>query len=270
MSEEKQASKIEKTESGITWTDKEGKTHLYKPPIRTLYLQLQGLSRVLHMSRYLESEPVDTPLTDRLVGKAILEDRSLNVIGIPETSSNVVKVSFTVLADEDMQRINAGFEPVALSYLDKDWEIGNDSEWSCQIYLPASQFNVLNEIYNLEKISKIQVGLDMKEIYIDHTYAVPSDKCVSWFIEPTRLGSQIARGKVCVLRIETSSIDLRPPAPIENDLDADNPPVYKTNPLESIAPAIHTLAHNMNGTQTYLKWIFWALIGLIIVVICKY
>lgn len=263
--DDKPAIEIEKTERGVAWTDAEGKRHEYERPIRTLSLQFQGLGAVLSLIR-LTDEPFDTPLSARLRGKAIIEDRSLSVIGMPETSAKTIDVSFAALDEIGLERNKEGAKPVCLSYTEYDWEFDSEPGWWAQITLPLSQFQLLAQAYESGKLIKLSVGLDMQDMFLDQAYYVPRDK-LNWFIEPEKYGAKLVRGDVKVLSIETSSLDLRPPAPPDTDMEASNEePAYKPQPQDTIAPALNNLANKVESVQKALRWIFWVLVVLLFVV----
>jgi hypothetical protein len=264
--EGKRVGDIEQTERGVAWTDAEGQRHDYERPIRTLYLRIQELASIFSLNQFQDDAPLDSPLSPELRGNALIEDRSLSVIGRPETSSRAIDVSFVALDETRLARIREGARPVQLSYMESDWEIGNDAGWWTRITLPVSQFQLLAEAYESGKLTKVSIGLDMEHMFLDQGFYVPRDR-LDWFVEPTTSGAKMVNGEVAALTIETAPIDLRPPEPREPGMDvADDIPDSKPKPKDSIAPALNNLADKIEGVQKVLVWIFWVLVVLLFAV----
>jgi hypothetical protein len=257
---------IEQTERGVAWTDPEGQRHDYERSMRTLCLRIQELASIFSLNQFQDDAPFDRPLSPELRGNALIEDRSLSVIGRPETISRAIDVSFVALDETRLARIREGIKPVQLSYMESEWEFGNDAGWWTQIALPVSQFQLLAEAYESGKLTKVSIGLDMEHMFLDQGYYVPRDK-LDWFVEPTKSGARMVNGQVAVLTIETAPINLRPPEPREPKIDvADDIADYKPKPQDSVAPALNNLANKIEGVQKALHWIFWVLVVLLFVV----
>lgn len=267
--DEKSAIKIEKTERGVAWTDAEGNRHEYERPIRTLYLQVQSLGAVLSVNRNTDDGPFDKPLSTGLSGRAVIEDRSLSVIGKPETSAKTIDVSFIVLDEAGLERSEQGFKPACLSYAEYEWEFDNEAGWFVQIALPLSQFQLLAQAYESGKLVKLRVGLGMDDMFVDQSHYVPRDR-LNWFIEPTQYGAKMVHGELKVLGIGTTPLDLRPPAPPvpeKTDLEASiAESEFQPQPQDTIAPALADLSNKVESVQKTLRWIFWALVVLLFVI----
>lgn len=258
---------IEKTENGIAWTDDAGKRHEYRAETtRGFYLQLQELKAGLSLTRYLaDDEPIDAPFTFTLSGKALLEDRSIQVIGDPGTASKDLDVSIQELTAGEQERIESksGFKQANLFYFAHDWEIGNAAGWSACIYLPPAQFQPLKQAWEAKQIAKFSIGLRFEEgAYVDDWYAPPSAR-INWFIAHGTYSAKSASGHVSSLNLEKTAIDLRPPMIANIDSEEDFLPEAEPPPSkeEALSAQLNVISQKLEGIYKHLGWIFWAIVA---------
>ncbi len=264
--DDQRAIEIEKKKRGVAWTDSEGKRHEYERSTRTLYVQVQNLQAFLSLNRQAYEEPSAASLSPGMRGCGVIDDRSLSVIGIPSTSTRAISVSFSALEGANLERSKQGYKPVCLSYTEYDWEFDNEAGWWVQISLPISQFQLLAQAYESGKLTKLTIGLEMQDMFLDQTYYVPRDK-LGWFIEPTTLGAKMVSGEVTVLMIGTTSVDLRAPAPLEADAaESDETHLFKPQLQDTISPSLNNLAKQIESIRRALHWIFWVLVVLLFVI----
>lgn len=244
----------------VAWTSAEGVKEEFQTSGRSLCIDVLELCRAHSMPYQGEGEIESKPLATRLVGKGVIDDRSIQVIGRPETRTKNISVSFWDL-EPNINHHNS--HAASLGYMEHDWEIGNDSQWWVQIYLPKVHFQTLQETVERRNLTKLSVGLLFENLYVTEWYAPPSAK-VDWFLAPGKYTADLARGKVDALNIETLSVNLRPIAPIETDGEPtqSEDPKYRTEPVDNLVIALTPLIRAVDEAKKYLKWIFWALVVL--------
>jgi hypothetical protein len=244
----------------VAWTSAEGEKEEFQTSGRSLYIDVLELFRGYSLPYPCEDETETKSLTTRLAGKGVIDDRSIQVIGQPETKNKNISVSFWDL-EPNVNHSNS--HAASLGYMEHDWEIGNDAQWWVQIYLPKVQFQTLQEAVERGNLTKLSVGLLFENLYVTEWYAPPSAK-VDWFLAPGKYTADLARGKVDAINIETKSVDLRPIAPIETEdaFTESEEHQYRTEPVDKLIVALEPLSKSIDGVTKYLKWIFWALVVL--------
>lgn len=244
----------------VAWTSAEGEKEEFQTSGRSICIDVLELCRAHSLPYQGEGEIESKPLTTRLVGKGVIDDRSIQVIGQPETKTKNISISFWDL-EPNINHNNS--HAASLGYMAHDWEIGNDAQWWVQIYLPKVQFQTLLETVERGNLTKLSVGLLFENLYVTEWYAPPSAK-VDWFLAPGKYTADLARGKVDAINVETKSVELRPIAPVETDdaLCQSENHQYRTEPVDKLTVALEPLTKSVDGVTKYLKWIFWALVVL--------
>jgi hypothetical protein len=244
----------------VAWTSADGTKDEFQTSGRSLCIDVLELCRAHSLTYQGEGETEAKALTTRLVGKGVIDDRSIQVIGQPETKNKNISVSFWDL-EPNINHNNS--HAASLSYMEHDWEIGNDAQWWVQIYLPKVQIQTLQEVVERGNLTKLSVGLLFENLYVTEWYAPPSAK-VEWFLAPGKYTADLARGKVVAVNIETKSVDLRPIASIETmgSFPQSEELQYRAEPIDKLIAALEPLSKSIDGVTKYLKWIFWALVVL--------
>jgi hypothetical protein len=251
-----------RTEEGqLTWTSPDGVKHEFRMSSRVMYLDVVEVWQSNSLP-YQEDGAEPKPLTRSIRGKAVMEDRSIQVIGEPETKSKTLVVTIGEMAPSDVQRYQSGeLRAVSLSYNKSDWEIGNESEWWVQIYLPSPQIQPIRDAIESGKLTKLSLGLRLQNAYVTDYYA-PISLSIDWYLNSGEYVADLASGSVFSLIVETKPFNLLSPiADVEQEpAHEDDASPVQTPPDVVSAEALTRLAAKADDLVKYSRRIFWTLV----------
>jgi hypothetical protein len=273
----------------------DGKAQKYKrDPIRSMIFQVKTLgvgAQATSFSMRSGAEIASLPgLKPYLRGTAFLDDRSISVMGHPNTETNHVDIQFRVYTDEDRADIDERalkdgkvprYTGASLGFLDGDWEIGSEASWYVSCYVLPENYAELCAAVTAGTLRRLTVGLDLRGIFTDHDWMPPSMKA-DWFLPLKKIGSRYrsdtAWGDIENLALELSSVTLHtkleedePPDPTRQEPE----PRYPVPEKEKAAPdptaiALNGLARNIETLHGTLKRLGWLVVGTLLIVAFKF
>lgn len=252
----------------------------YLEPIRTMWLEIEMLQLTQQGSSYgFSTDEPWQPLkvSPHLRGRAVLEDRSISVIGEPNNKSRTLAIGFKELNAEslielqDQAKLNdqaqkededRKFRGVTLGFSRSDWEIGGEDEWWVECYVSPETMQEMVSAVSSNSMRGLSVGLRLCDLYTNDKWSPPSMK-VSWFLRPSRRDNSInlpapAYGEMTSFDLRLAESDLRKSETnqSEDDLelsgDSDMTPTPKTDVK---AEAVLALSANVEKLRGTLKWV---------------
>ena len=210
---------VEKTEQGIVWTDAEGKRHEFVSTAKTMYIEAVELQARYSVKRHEDNERLfDVPFEESISAVGELVDDNIEEIGLPESRSRTVKVLFYLLTEElaaKLPRSSPDYKlwTVSLFFLAADREVAQEAAWCVDCPLSPAQFNKLSQALGSRQITKLALGLNLNNAYVDFEPPLPIGGR-NWFVLPTdwlRTPQSKYNGFIRWFNLETPPLDLRPP-----------------------------------------------------------
>ena len=185
---------------------------------RTMYLHVRQLhvSREVNLFRFGDDDLGLAPEMSLFVrGTAMLEDRSISVIGDPDSKVRTLGIDFYVL-DEDLRskRIELtqkhGQRPrypcARLGFIRHSRGIGIDDDWFIQCQVPPATLRAISSAVSCGTMGAMSVGLALRGIYSSEARASQSVK-TDWYLRPNRRDNtvdapEVAYGDITLLSFE--------------------------------------------------------------------
>ncbi|QDL36638.1 hypothetical protein [Rhodoferax sediminis] len=185
---------------------------------RTMYLHVRQLhvSREVNLFRFGDDDLGLAPEMSLLVrGTATLEDRSISIIGDPDSKVRTLGIDFYVL-DEDLRRKRmelaqkhgqAPRYPCArLGFVRHSRGIGIDDDWFIQCQVPPATLRAISSAASCGTMGVMSVGLALRRIYSSEARASQSVKA-DWYLRPNRRDNtvdapEMAYGDITLLSFE--------------------------------------------------------------------
>jgi hypothetical protein len=284
---------VKEAEHGkIVYTDADGKTRTYYPA-HTIWMSVQTLE-VLTVLNELKEEGGEPNLVTRVRGTALLEERSISVVG--DAQSNTRTLSITLEASDwrpKREEHAAGLLAssvgdvggAALGFNRADWEIGNSDDWWCSCYLPKPLIEALVTEIRSGQLNDLKVSMQLRRLYTTVHPMAPVSSRGDLFIRPDLKDNTLNNpdspfGWTRSVVFSSNSRDLRKPETPEpaeeacsEDVAPEPPPGYE--PVFKIGKRIEAgcLVHARRKFEELLKnghaspvaeeairrmgWIFW-------------
>lgn len=176
--------KLEESNGVLTATYDDGKTEEFCEPIRSLSIEAKDL-QITHSFDWNAKEIRLGRSDSAIVGQGLLsKGDALCVIGKKHTKSEEISLSirpadFNSHLDLEDPPINA-----SLSFNESDWEIGNDSVWWVDLYMPNALFDELTSLVNKRKLESLSIRLKSKEFLVrSFDFHTPPSGRITWYIK---------------------------------------------------------------------------------------
>lgn len=304
--EESKAVQLVEENGGLKFTDEDGKTTQYRQELhRRIYVEARSLSLGDSIEDDDESATAQWTTRSAIHGSAVLEDRSISVIGNPESKTKRIaleirpesveshaksvdraqrhqKEHFTKEILPGVERV-LGFYDANLYYFPADFEIGNESYWTLVLRIAEETFNELAEAVLLKRLIQFKVSAIMRGAYIQaHHEYVPFSMKIDWFLRPhqdndgnvdlDRLPEQ-AFGKIDSWNTKYATVELpetvEPEPTVTTDADVNDEP-RKASDAENTLAALERITAAVTSLGTKVISAAWLLaIALVIVAFIK-
>ena len=282
--DEKVVIDVREAERGsIVYKDKSGKETSYYPT-RTAWLEIEDL-QVMVVLGDTPKDAKEGVLVTRIRGIARLEDRSLSVVGDPTTKTRTLTISFET-GDWRPKREPAeeieGFGLLSttelggamLGFNRADWEIGNENEWWASCYLQASFVQALETAIKDGHLAGVKVGLSLRGLYTSEGDWAPVSERGDLFIRPNRADNTLAipdmaNGFVRGIHFTRAKVDLRRPAPIEDEDFSEDEKPTPAIPIDPVAIAVDVLSARMEKLRITVKWVGGLLVAVLVLMLMK-
>ncbi len=254
----------------ILYTDADGKQHTYYPN-RSIWLEVQTLEvlTVLAESRQEGAEP---QLMTRVRGTAVLEDRSISVVGDPDSrvgqlTINLSAVEWPLEPEEQEPGISRSaygqLGRAVLGFNRADWEIGNSDEWWIECYLPKPFIEAMVADIRSGQMHGMQLSLALRGLYTTEHSLAPVSSRGHLFIRPDKRDNtinrpELATGDVRAIHFASASRDLRKPEPQEPEEDflpEAEEAATTTAPEDPVAAAVALLGARLEKMRGTVKWV---------------
>jgi hypothetical protein len=261
---------VEDAEHGeILYRDKAGKEHTYYP-CSSNWLEVESLEVFTTLGDPRE-KGAEARVVIRVRGIARLEDRSISVIGDPDSKTRTLTISFEAgewrpKEDEEAKEVPSFASALGgamLGFNRATWEIGNDSEWWMSCYVPKAFLDALVAEVRRGQLASMRVGMALRGLYTtENTYA-PISIRGDLFIRPNKRDGTIeipemACGYVRSVFFSSTKAYLRklervvPVESPEDESDKSPPPQVQADP---VAAAIEALGAHVEKLRKTLKWV---------------
>ncbi|MEN9659435.1 MAG: hypothetical protein RL571_2900 [Pseudomonadota bacterium] len=267
-----------------------GVEYVYYPPLfRTMYVRVVTIQHVYSQSDcnitsiYGESENKGelSELSCYLAGVVELEDLSIALMGDPDSSTRRLSLilrpidnnfdkSKKFMALEADQSVSTSH--VFLGFNRRDWEIGNTDEWYLECYLPKASFDAISAAISSKTLSSMNIGIKLKNIYIDCCSWEPVSESANWFLRPNKEDGTIdqpesAYGEVSGLNFRLLNMSLSNKIEIDYLGKLDEPDI---NPIPDLDRRLEALIFYFSRLERILKWIGGAIALCFILITFKY
>lgn len=252
----------------ILYTDKAGKQSTYYP-CDSIWLEVQTLELLTVLG-----EPRDgaqAPVVVRLRGTALLEDRSISVVGDPSSKARNLTISLDAgdwkpkpvePKDGEFPSCHTELGGAMLGFSRADWEIGNDDDWFVSCYLPQQFIDALIVDVRNGQLAGMKLSLALRGLYTSvHTFEPVSSRG-DLFIRPDRRDNSLAfpdmpQGHVRAIHFHSSPRDLRKPNPVEpvEPDEAGYQPEPTVPVADPVATAIGSLNQQVEQLRSTFKWV---------------
>lgn len=279
---------------GLVIETYDGMTQKFKrDPIRSMTFQVKTLSlcvQAMAFSMKSDAELASLPVLKPYIrGTAFIDDRSISVMGRPNTETNYVDIQFRVFTDEDRAAIDERalkdgkvprYTSASLCFLDGDWEIGSEASWYVSCYLLPENYAELSSAIAAGTLRRLTVGLDLRGIFTDHDW-MPASMKADWFLPLKKIGSRYrpdtARGDIENLALELTGITLSTkleeddaPDPVRQEPASHYPAPGEVAAASDLAPIpLNGLVRNIETLNGTLKLFGWLVVGALVILAFK-
>ncbi|KQV60138.1 hypothetical protein ASC95_01275 [Pelomonas sp. Root1217] len=249
----------------ILFTDKDGKQATYYPS-HSIWLDVQTLEVLTVLNE--PAEGAEPSIGRRLRGVAVLEDRSISVVGDPRSKSRRLTISFdpgdwkskpAPEGEAALSSLDTQLGGAMLSFSRADWEIGNDDEWWIACYLPPAFIDSLIADVRSGQLYAVKLSLSLRGLYTSSHHWEPVSARGDLFIRPNREDNSLsfpdmARGYVRAIHFSSSPRDLRRPEPADV-VEPSSEEEFRVEEPDPMATAITALAMRVDQLRSTIKWV---------------
>ena len=156
-----------------------------------------------------------------------------------------------------------------LSFVEYDWEIGNQQGWFLSVNVPRVQLQTLIEAFGSKDVTSLAMGFVLKRAYVTEWHATPRDR-ICWYVIPDKYGAHRVRGTVSYINFETQSLNFgkenvkgsEQHVP-DKDIESLSDPIAEeaAQTLAKIANDLGRIATTLDGLKGHLWWLFWAVVA---------
>lgn len=273
---------VKEAEHGeIVYKDHDGKTRTYYPSY-SIWMHVQTLEvlTILGVPKEAGAEP---PLVTRVRGTAVLEDRSISVIGDPASKSRTLTISFESSDwrpphEDDSNPLlsyRSDLGGARLGFNRADWEIGNSDDWWCACYMPENFMKVLVADIRSGQLHELRVCLLLKRLYTSEHSLAPISMRGDLVVRPDLRTNDVNNadspfGWVDAIMFASARMELCKPEPPESDeqpFDDDEPKALV--PENPIANAVAILATRVEQTRSTVKWVGCMIVAALLIICFK-
>lgn len=252
----------------ILYTDTDGKTHTYYPT-RNIWLEVQTLE-VLTILGDPKEEGAEPPLLNRVRGAAMLEDRSISVVGDPESKVRTLTISFEAgdwrpkpeePKPELFPSMHTYLGGAMLGFNRADWEIGNSDDWWIVCYLPKLFIEALVTDIRSGQLYGMKLSLVLRDLYTTEHRMAPVSSRGHLFIRPNKRDNtiglpEIATGHVCAIHFASASLDLnKSKVPELDETFATDEEMHPTPLEDSVGTAVAVLGARLEQMHVTVRWV---------------
>lgn len=273
---------VKEAEHGeIVYTDQDGKARTYYPA-HTIWMSVQALE-LLTVLNELKEEGGEPNLVTRVRGTALLEDRSISVVGDPKSKTRTLSITLEA-SDWRPKReeqapglLAAAIGDVggaALGFSRADWEIGNSDDWWCSCYLPKLFIEALVAEIRSGQLNDLKVSIQLRRLYTTEHPMAPVSSRGDLLIRPDLKDNTLSNpdspfGWTRSVVFSSNSRDLRKPEPTEpsyaEDVASDPPPIVE----DQVATAVAILAARVELVRGTLKWLGGLIVAALLIIAFK-
>lgn len=257
----------------ILYTDTAGGQRTYYPSGQVwLEVQTLAVQTLLAEPKTQEQEP--KPVI-RVLGSVALANRSISVVGDPESKTDRLAISFEAVdwpteqpaqpaGLDDPLELASNLGHATLGFNRAIWDLGTPDDWFVACYLPKAFMDSLVASIRAEQIHDMQLGLVLRHLYTtDHPMAPPKSRG-PLFLRPglkdnTLDFPQLAKGFVSSIHFQSAPRELHVRAAEVVQLpEPEIAPLPYQEPEPAPAPvatSINALAARVDQLRGTLKWI---------------